>query len=622
MKEIVRRANNEGKKLRARGSGHSWNDAIATDGFSVDTSRMSPEGDSSQQVTWEKHSENGREYYLMSVPPGLTQGELTKLAQDKGCPFPTQGPAPDITIAGFVANGCHGTGWSEGTIAELVYGIDILIADGTVLHFDVNTVPETLKDLGLSPAQLMDIVRVNLGSLGIITRLTFKLEVDGFNLRVGTDTVTMTDVLDRNDPSKLRRIVEENDYIELFWYPYNNFTFSFFEPYFVPQGPEKDQLLVMAFSRTNDPVSPGSEAAVGLGNLMDLLAPMGAYIGKQIEKNKYIVPSVSSMTVLNWKAKFGLIHNLVIKPRSAFLYQTKYFKDFYDLSFTVPMAGEAGFKDAVDAWYQTVDRMEAWRNDKNRFPYPINLLVHARFVKNSTAVLSPAYQPAGSDTHTCFIEYLSFGAGTLKDHFGDFTGDFFSAEHGGGWKKFGGMPHWGKYLEVVPGLVDYVRSILTASGAGEDQSRLDRFLAVRDRLDPKKLFTNRFIGEILDGEESTRAAGLMSFSVDEAEPADLAKNAGKAGNGAALPQQVFSVDPGRFESAIRDHVRRERDGSQFEMFHDPGSNSGHLVDEYGEVILFGYDYDKNAQQVTYCLLTSSTHLAPQQIFYRIGEFLQ
>ena len=122
-----------------------------TAGVSVNTQQMTPANGlpvTSERVT----GSDGKTYLLLSVPSGVDQGELSKIAQKLGAPLPTQGPAPDITLSGFVANGCHGTGWGQPSIAELVYGLELVGPGGEVLFFDEGTVPEPLTSASPRPS--------------------------------------------------------------------------------------------------------------------------------------------------------------------------------------------------------------------------------------------------------------------------------------------------------------------------------------------------------------------------------------------------------------------------------------------------------------------------------------
>lgn len=480
LRKVLQDAKAQGKKVRPRGSGHSWNDAIVTNDVCINTGKLAPPNIPPTSKVIE--GTDGVKYLLLTVPAGIDQGDFTKVAQDLGAPVPTQGPAPDITLSGFTANGCHGTGWNQPTIAELVYGFELLGPDGETLVFDETTMPEKLQGLGISPADMMNIVRVHFGALGVLTQITFKIPMDPFHIRATNLFVPITDVLDRNDPSKLQKLVEGHDYVELFWFPYNNWKFDGITP--TPVGPETDTLWVMLFDRTTDPVN-ATEAMVELWNdAFGSLASLGGINGPLIAADSNVVPTMSSTAVDMMKAKNFFNNGTVFKPRDAFLYQKNYFNGLWDLEFTIPMPADTGFKNVVDGFYQLVDRMEAWRTGKSGDQkYPINLNVHARFVKNSQALLSPAYAPAGSSQHTCYIEYLSYSYGRLTADYANFGADFYSPENGGGWKKYGGIPNWGKALGTVPDIFTYVHDILNNSTSGET-SRLQQFLQIREIIDP------------------------------------------------------------------------------------------------------------------------------------------
>lgn len=518
LQQAVQAATTAGQQVRPRGSGHSWNEAISTTGCSINTINMNPGNSAAcvckgkppaerpcgrqacNDVVWGKVITVGdQSYQLVTVPPGITQGELSLLAQDKGCPLPTQGPAPDITISGFVANGCHGTGWGEPTIAELVYGIEVMGPGGQTYEFSMEQVPPSLADLGIAPADMMNIVRANLGALGVLTKIVFQLPISPFNLRIKNDFVVMTDVFDQADPGKLEALVTGNDYVEIFWFPYNNFQMQGLAP--VPQGPTTDTVWVMKFNRTDHRVTVGEKVIEAWNDLFGELAALGGPLGAVVDVANGIVPVVSWFSIQTMKLKVMFDDLAVFPPRDAFLYQKTYFRNFLDLEFTIPMNGSQGFQDVVDGFYQLVNRMEAWRTGQaGTIEYPVNLSVHLRFIKNSQAVMSPAYAPAGAATHTCYIEYLSYSNGRLTDEYVAFNRDFYSAANEFGWKQYRGIPNWGKYLPSVPGIFPYVHDLLDPP-SGPQPTRLAQFLQIRDRIDPGgKLFTNDYLASIFSGE--------------------------------------------------------------------------------------------------------------------------
>jgi len=518
LRQAVQGATTAGQQIRPRGTGHSWNQAISTSGCSINTIRMSPgnraacvctgkppgerpcgDRQSCNDVVWgDIITFNGQSCQLVTVPPGINQGDLAALAQAKGCPLPTQGPAPDITLSGFVANGCHGTGWTQPTIAELVYGLELMGPGGQTFFFSMEQVPPELASLGIAPPDMMNIVRANLGALGVLTKIVFALPRTPFNLRVNNDFVVLTDVLDPSDPGKLEALVTGNDYVEIFWFPYNNFRMEWLKP--VAVGPTTDTLWLMRLNRTNQPVTVGEVIIDAWNELFGELAAIGGPIGNVVEMSNDLVPIVSKFALDTIRGKTLLDPLAVFPPADAFLYQRAYFRNFLDLEFTIPMTGSQGFRDVVDAFYMLVNRMEAWRTGQSgSFQYPVNLNVHLRFIKNSQALMSPAYQPAGSPTHTCYIEYLSYADGRLTDEYLAFSQDFYSAAHGLGWKKYRGLPHWGKYLPSVPGIFPYVHELL-APPSGPTPSRLAQFLSVRNIIDPGgTVFTNSYLESIFTG---------------------------------------------------------------------------------------------------------------------------
>lgn len=625
LKAVLRAAHAKGLQVRPRGSGHSWNDAIATTGLSVDTRQLAPTDAPIRTRTIT--GADGKPYCLLTVSPAMNQGDFSLLAQKLGCPLPTQGPAPDITLSGFTANGCHGTGWNQPTIAELVHGVELQGPGGETLHFDETTVPASLKDLGISAPDLMNIVRVHLGALGVLSQITFKLALQPWNLRAHNRFVKLTDVLDRSDPSKLKALIEGHDYVELFWFPYNNWKWEHLTP--TPLGPESDTLWVMIFDRTSDPPN-ASDPLINLWNdAMGMLAVIGNANGWVVSRHPHAVPALSSLALTNMKWKNHFNDGTVFKPRDAFLYQKRYFTNFLDLEFTIPMSGDQGFADVVAGFWQLVDRMEAWRTGGGDQPYPINLSVHARFIRNSQALLSPAYTPsASSPTHTCYIEYLSYSHGRLTTDYDNFSKDFYSPAHDHGWKKYGGIPNWGKDLGSVPGVASYVHNIIDAG----PRSRLQKFLTVRDRIDPGgKTFTNPYLASFFTGSTSRGGRELTHpiAATPIAAPTTTATTTLTAPIAAPKPSPLPPPETRSVPLAPIDLPRlptpqnpwqRALAGGTLELIHDVAHGVAYLTNEHDEVNVLAVSHDATTHLLSYTTVTPSQHLQPSQILDRVQSF--
>jgi L-gulonolactone oxidase len=133
------------------------------------------------------------------------------------------------------------------------------------------------------------------------------------------------------------------------------------------------------------------------------------------------------------------------------------------------------FTSVKAAWMKVVDCI----NDlKRQGKYPQNMVLHTRYIKNSSAYLSPA---SGED-HTCCIEILTYsGDNRPVSEYEDY---FKSIERE--WIKMGGKPHWGK--AIYPEAVEQLKSMYGGN--------MDTFLQIRQQLDPDQIFMNDFLRKV------------------------------------------------------------------------------------------------------------------------------
>ena len=101
----------------------------------------------------------------VTVEGGIKYGELAPYLHQKGYALPNLASLPHISVAGSVITATHGSGVKNGNLATAVVGLEFIDAAG-----NVHTVSKA-KDAGLFNG-----VVVNLGALGIITKVTLALE--------------------------------------------------------------------------------------------------------------------------------------------------------------------------------------------------------------------------------------------------------------------------------------------------------------------------------------------------------------------------------------------------------------------------------------------------------------
>ena len=294
----------------------------------------------------------------------------------------------------------------------------------------------------------MNAARLNLGLFGIIDRITLRA-VPAFNVRnVDRTDLTMTAVL-----QNLEDIVTSHDYVDLFWWPFN------------------DRIWLKTYDRTTEPVTllPGQQARESVADFFGVLLGVAFY--EWLVRNPEATPAISRLL-------FSFLANRdVVEPISNAIH----YQDFIELlkvantEFAIPVASD--FKNVKQAWQAVVEMTDALAA---RGQYPFNLTLNARFIRNSKALLSPAF----GNEHTCFIEVLSYykTPGWAR----------FSAAVAREWMKLpGARPHWPKEFQQIPGIIPFLRGALG--------SNLSRFLAIRDELgvDPGKMFVNPYLNSVL-----------------------------------------------------------------------------------------------------------------------------
>ncbi|NUR83121.1 MAG: FAD-binding protein [Nonomuraea sp.] len=144
-------------RIRALGSGHSFNDVADTTGDLVILDAMT--GDP------ELDTDGGR----VRVGARTTYAELAPFLDRAGFGLANLASLPHISIGGSVATATHGSGDLNRCLADAVSEIDLVTADGS------------LVTIGRGDPDLPGAV-VSLGGLGVVTALTLDL-VPAFTLR-------------------------------------------------------------------------------------------------------------------------------------------------------------------------------------------------------------------------------------------------------------------------------------------------------------------------------------------------------------------------------------------------------------------------------------------------------
>jgi len=188
----LERAAAAGQRVRVAGSGHSFTDAVCTDGRLLSLERM------------DRVLDVDRASGLVRVEGGITIHALSAALARHGLAFENLGDIDVQTIAGAISTATHGTGARLRNLSAQVESIELVLADGTARVFSASDADPT--------AFLA--ARVGVGSLGVIAAVTLRA-VPAFTLRGVDAPRPLGETLDR-----LEQLGEENDHFELFVFPH------------------------------------------------------------------------------------------------------------------------------------------------------------------------------------------------------------------------------------------------------------------------------------------------------------------------------------------------------------------------------------------------------------------
>ncbi|GAB2685681.1 D-arabinono-1,4-lactone oxidase [Nocardia thraciensis] len=192
LAELLERAAGRGQTVRVAGAGHSFTDAVLTDGMLLTMSRL----DRILQVD--------RAAGQARVEAGATLNELSNALHPLGLAFPNLGDIDVQTIAGATATATHGTGAALQNISAALHSVELMLADGSRVELNEQTDPDGWRA-----------ARVNVGALGVVTAATLQL-VPSFVLEGIERPVPVEEVL-----ADLDGHIDGNEHFEFYMFAHS-----------------------------------------------------------------------------------------------------------------------------------------------------------------------------------------------------------------------------------------------------------------------------------------------------------------------------------------------------------------------------------------------------------------
>ncbi|HYJ76754.1 MAG TPA: FAD-binding protein, partial [Kineosporiaceae bacterium] len=191
LRKVVAEAAGAGRRVRAVGAGHSFTPAAVTDGVLLRLDRLAGV------------VRADRDTGLVTVLAGTRLRDLGDVLWSLGLAMDNLGDIDAQTVAGAIATGTHGTGARSGGLAAQVRGLDLVLADGSLLTCSAHEPPDVLAA-----------ATVGLGAFGIVATVTLQC-VPAFALTADERPESLDDVL-----ADLDGFADGSDHAEFYWFPH------------------------------------------------------------------------------------------------------------------------------------------------------------------------------------------------------------------------------------------------------------------------------------------------------------------------------------------------------------------------------------------------------------------
>lgn len=193
----LERARARGDTVRVAGAGHSFTDAVLTDGALLSLDRM------------RRVLDVDRASGLVRVEAGITLAELNAALWEHGLALENLGDIDAQTIAGATATATHGTGGRLRNLSAALESIELVRADGELVELSEESDPDAWRA-----------ARVSLGALGVVSAVTLRT-VPAFTLEGVDAPAPLEETLERLD-----ELDGANDHFELYSFPHSDLALT------------------------------------------------------------------------------------------------------------------------------------------------------------------------------------------------------------------------------------------------------------------------------------------------------------------------------------------------------------------------------------------------------------
>ncbi|WP_405998051.1 D-arabinono-1,4-lactone oxidase [Streptomyces sp. NBC_00829] len=399
----VRRAAEDGLKVKAVGTGHSFTAAAATDGVLIRPELLTG------------IREIDRTAMTVTVEAGTPLKRLNAALAREGLSLTNMGDIMDQTVAGATSTGTHGTGRDSASIAAQIRALELVTADGSVLTCSEKENPDVFAA-----------ARIGLGALGVVTAITFAVE-PVFLLTAREEPMAFDRVT-----ADFEALFAENEHFEFYWFPHTG------------------NCNTKRNNRSAGPPAPPGRLSNWIEDelLSNGVFQLACSFGRAVPAAIPAIAKISSRA-LSARTYTDIPYKVFTSPRRVRFVEMEY-----------ALAREA----VVEALREVKAMIE-------RSPLRVSFPVEVRTAPSDDITLSTA-----SGRESAYIAVHLY-RGTPHQSYFTAVERIMTAH--------GGRPHWGK---VHTRDAEYFADVYP---------RFAEFTALRDRLDPGRLFGNDYLRRVL-----------------------------------------------------------------------------------------------------------------------------
>ncbi|WP_328395555.1 FAD-binding protein [Streptomyces sp. NBC_00390] len=403
LADAVRSAAEDNLTVKAVGTGHSFTALAATEGVLIRPDLLTG------------IREIDRTSMTVTVEAGTPLKRLNAALAREGLSLTNMGDIMEQTVAGATSTGTHGTGRDSASIAAQIKALELVTADGSLLHCSEKENPEVFAA-----------ARIGLGALGVVSAITLAVE-PVFLLTAREEPMSFDKVTAEFDA-----LVAENEHFEFYWFPHTGNCNT---------------------KRNNRSAGPAAPAGAVSGWIEDELLSNGVFqvacsVGRAFPAAIPAIAKVSSRA-LSARSYTDIPYKVFTSPRRV---------RFVEMEYALP-------REAL------VTALRELKAMVERSPLRVSFPVEVRTAPADDITLSTA---SGRDS--AYIAVHMYRGTPYQSYFT--AAERIMTAHGG-------RPHWGKV---------HTRD---AAYFAEAYPRFGEFTALRDRLDPQRLFQNAYLRRVL-----------------------------------------------------------------------------------------------------------------------------